>query len=74
MQILIWGLSKVIVASLMGYASGFFVYADGALWHKLLKTKDLQPELFRWYLRLKKFDFAVCDKANVHTLIDLGQA
>ena len=52
----------------------FFLYADNALWHHVMKTKDLQPELLRWYLRLRKFDFVVWDKVNVHTLSDPGQA
>ena len=52
----------------------FTLYADSALWHKLMMMKDLQPELLRWYLRLKKFDFVVLDKNDPHTLIDLDQA
>ena len=27
-----------------------FLYADNALWHQVMKTKDFQPELLRWYL------------------------
>ena len=37
----------------------FVLYADTALCHHVMKTKDLQPKLLRWYLRLKKFDFVV---------------
>jgi len=52
----------------------FVLYADNALWRKLMKTKDLQLELLQCYLRLKKVHFVVCDKANVHTLTDPEQA
>ena len=30
----------------------FVLYADGALWHQVMKTKDMQLELLRWYLQL----------------------
>jgi len=52
----------------------FVLYADYILWHQVMKTKDLQVELLSWNLRLKKFDFVVWDKANVHTLSDPEQA
>jgi len=52
----------------------FVLYVDNALWHRVMKTKDLQLEPLRWYLQLKKFDFMVLDKAYVHTLIDPDQA
>jgi len=42
----------------------FVLYADGALWHQVMKTKDLQPELLRWYLQRKEFDFVVHDKVD----------
>ena len=50
------------------------LYANNALWHYVMKTKDLQPELLRWYLRHKKFDFVVQDNVHVHTLSDPDQA
>ena len=28
----------------------FVLYADAALWHCVMKTKDLQPERLWWYL------------------------
>ena len=52
----------------------FVLYADNALGHRIMKMKDLQPKLLSWYLWLKKFDFVVRDKANVHTLTDPDQA
>jgi len=52
----------------------FVLYTDNALWHRVMKTKDLQPQLLRWYLRLKKFSFVVWNKVNVHTLSDPDQA
>ena len=52
----------------------FVLYADNLLWHHVMKMRDLQQELLRWFLRLKKFDFVVCDKANAHTLTDPDQA
>jgi len=51
----------------------FVLYKDNALWHQVMKMKDPQPELLRWYLYLKKFVFVVQDKVNVHTLLDLHQ-
>jgi len=27
----------------------FDLYADNALWNRVMKTKDLQPELLRWH-------------------------
>jgi len=53
-----------------GLRKRFVLYNESVLWHKLMTMKDLQPELLRWYIRLKKFYFVVCDKANVHTLTD----
>ena len=50
----------------------FILYADSALWRKLTMTKDHKLELLRWYIQLKKIDFVVRDKANVHALIDPG--
>ena len=47
-----------------GRRERFVLYADGALWHQVMKMKDLQLELLRWYLQLKKFDFVVRDKAD----------
>ena len=47
-----------------GLRERFVLYADSALWHQVMKTKDLQSELLRWYLHKKKFDFVVRDKAN----------
>jgi len=52
----------------------FVFYADNALWNYVMKTKNLQPELLRWHLRLKEFDFVVWDKVNVHTLSYSEQA
>ena len=57
-----------------GLFQQFDLYANSASWHKLMTTKDLQPELLRSYLRLKKFDFVVRDKATVHTFTDSDQA
>ena len=51
----------------------FALYANSALCHQVMKTKDLQPEPLRWDLRLTKFDFMVLSKANVHTLLDSEQ-
>jgi len=51
----------------------FVLYTDNVLWHRVMKTKDLQPELLRWYLRLKMFNFVIRDKANVHTLTNPDQ-
>ena len=28
----------------------FVLYTDNVLWHRVMKTNDLQPELLRWYL------------------------
>jgi len=28
----------------------FVLYVDNALWHCVMKTKDLQPQLLQWYL------------------------
>ena len=42
----------------------FVLYADSALWHQVVKMKDLQPELLRWYLQLNKFDFEVRNKVD----------
>ena len=39
-----------------------------------MKAKDLQLELLQWYLRLKKFNFVVCDIATVRILTDSEQA
>jgi len=39
-----------------------------------MKMKDLQLELLQWYLQLKKFDFVVRDKANVHAPSESNQA
>jgi len=52
----------------------FVLYANNTLWCQVIETKDLQPELLRWYLRMKKFDFVARDKFKVHTLGDLEQA
>jgi len=52
----------------------FVLYADGALWHQVMKTKDLQPELLRWYLQLKKFNFMVRDRADPDQAQNKGQA
>ena len=52
----------------------FVLYADSVLLHQVMKMKDLQPELLRWYLQLNKFDFVVQDKANVHIASDSDQA
>ena len=52
----------------------FVLYVDSALWLHVMKTTDHQPDLLRWYLRLKKFDFVVQDTVNVHTLSDPDQA
>jgi len=52
----------------------FILYVDITLWNCVMKTNDLEPKLLRWYLQLKKFDFMVCDKVNVHTLSDPDQA
>ena len=68
------GFEQVDGSPSYGPQERFILYANHALWHQVMKTKDLQPEIFRWYLRLKKFDFVVRDKANVHTLLDSDQA
>jgi len=57
-----------------GLCKRFVLYANSALWHQLMTAEDLQPELLRRSLRLKKFDFVVCDNANIHTLTDSYQA
>ena len=43
----------------------FVLYADRALCHKVVNMKDLQPELLRPHLQLKKLNFMVRDKANL---------
>ena len=56
-----------------GPRTRFVLYTDSRLWHQLMMAKDLQLELLRWYLCLKKFDFVVCDKNDGHTLTDPNQ-
>ena len=48
-----------------GQRERFVLHVDGALWHQIMRTKDLQPELLWWYFQLKKFDFVVRDKADL---------
>jgi len=52
----------------------FVLYADNALWHQLILTEVLEPDLLRWYLQVKKFDFVVRDKNDAHTLTDTNEA
>jgi len=68
------GVKQVDVSPSDGPREQFALYADSALWKQVMKTKDLQSELLRWYLQLKKFNFVVRDKANVHTTFDSDQA
>ena len=45
------GVDQVDDSSSDGPRKRFVLYTDGALWHQVMKTKDLQPELLRWYLQ-----------------------
>ena len=58
------GIEQVDDSLSVGLRERFVLYADGALWHQVMKTKDLQPELLRWYLQRKEFDFVVHDKVD----------
>ena len=48
------GFEQVDVSSSDGPREQLVVYVDSALWDQVIKTKDLQPELLRCYLQLKK--------------------
>jgi len=58
------GVEQVDGSSPDGPRERSVLYADGALWHQIMKMKDQQLELLRWYLQLKKFDFVVRNKAD----------
>ena len=68
------GVEQAYVSQFDGPREQFVLCVDCALWGTVMKTKNLQPELLRWYLQLKKFEFVVQDKANVHTPSDPDQA
>jgi len=68
------GVEQVDSSPSDGLRVHLILYADNALWRQVMETKDLQPELLWWYLWLKKFDFVVRDKPNVHTLTDSEHA
>ena len=57
-----------------GPCTRFVLYTDNMLWCQLVIMKDLQPELLRWYLHLKEYNFVVRNKDDVHTLIDPNRA
>ena len=52
------GVEQVDASPSDGPKERFVMYTEGALWHQVMKIKDLQPELLRWYLQLQKFDQA----------------
>ena len=58
------GAEQVHDRSFDGPRVQFVLYAHGALWHHVMKTKDVQLKLLRWYLQLQKFDFVVHDKGD----------
>ena len=41
------GVERVDDSSSGGQQKRFVLYADSALWHQVMKMKDLQPELLR---------------------------
>ena len=44
------GFKQVDVSPSDGPREQFVLYIDSALWDQVMKTKDSQPELLRWYL------------------------
>ena len=68
------GIEQVASSPSNGLRVSFVLYVDNALWCHIMKMKDLQPEPLRWCLRLKKFDYVVGDKVNVHAVTNPEQA
>ena len=58
------GVEQVDDSRYNGPRERFVLYTNGTLWDQVMKMKDLQLELLRWYLQLKKFDFVVRDQAD----------
>jgi len=44
------GVEQIDSSASYGLRVHLVLYADNALWHQIMKAKDLQPELLRWYL------------------------
>jgi len=53
-----------------GPRTRFVLYTANMLWRQLMIMKDLQPQLLRWYLHLKEYNFMAHYKSDTHILTD----